>query len=120
MTQTQLADKTGVSPQSIHRIEAGSSWPDYSTLQALAGALDIRETDLINSHGADISKEKGIDGLLFIEKYLKKAKREPLNEDQLNIINLIRYLKPEQISFLRIQINSFLKRNSKKRSPNKK
>lgn len=46
LTQEELFDKSGISIRTIQRIEAGTN-PSGYTLKALAKALDVSETDLL-------------------------------------------------------------------------
>ena len=45
LTQEQLADKADVTPLSIAFIEQGRRWPRLSTLDKLAGYLDVSVAD---------------------------------------------------------------------------
>jgi len=42
LTQTQLADKTGIDQSDISRIENGNANPSLSTLKRLAAAMNMR------------------------------------------------------------------------------
>lgn len=46
LTQTELAEKSGVSLRTVQRIEAGNI-PKGFTLKALAGALEVDPEDLV-------------------------------------------------------------------------
>jgi transcriptional regulator with XRE-family HTH domain len=48
MTQETLAERAGVDKQAISLIERGLTWPQYPTLQRVAEALDVLETDLFS------------------------------------------------------------------------
>lgn len=48
MSQVKLAEIVGKSPKTINEIEIGKSWPDHATIQLIAKALGIDETDLFN------------------------------------------------------------------------
>ena len=45
----RLAEKSGVMPSTIYRIERRSSRPHIATLNALADALECTASDLVNS-----------------------------------------------------------------------
>jgi transcriptional regulator with XRE-family HTH domain len=51
MSQAKLAEAIGKSVQTINTIESGKTWPDHSTIQAIAKALEVDETDLFNDPG---------------------------------------------------------------------
>lgn len=51
LTQSQLAEKMGVSQKAISDIENGKAWPDYKTVQAISKALGSEETDLFTDPG---------------------------------------------------------------------
>lgn len=40
ITQTKLAEKTGLRPNTVWELASGSSWPDWSTLALLVWALE--------------------------------------------------------------------------------
>ncbi|MHC6198585.1 XRE family transcriptional regulator [Elizabethkingia miricola] len=63
LTQTELAEKSGVSLRTVQRIEAGNI-PKGFTLKALAGALEVTPEDLVD------------------------RKEETLNVDRAKLINL--------------------------------
>jgi transcriptional regulator with XRE-family HTH domain len=46
LTQSELAQKVGVSKQTIHRLEAGKTSPSLPTLRELAKALGVTPADL--------------------------------------------------------------------------
>lgn len=46
LTQVQLAEKIGVHPNTIARIERGVQKPNFSTVKKLATALGINEKDI--------------------------------------------------------------------------
>lgn len=47
LTQEQVAERSGVHPTEISRIEAGKRDPRASTLQRLAQAVEMRPGDLL-------------------------------------------------------------------------
>lgn len=78
-SQRKLALVSGVSNTTINRIENGSTPnPDLTTLKALAAALGVEETDLLNACGYLNNEELSDDGILtpkdlkHIEKDLEK------------------------------------------------
>lgn len=48
MSQAKLAEAIGKSVQTINTIESGKTWPDHATIQSIAKALGVDETDLFN------------------------------------------------------------------------
>jgi transcriptional regulator with XRE-family HTH domain len=46
MSQTDLADKAGTYQKVISQIESGKTWPEYNTIQGIAKALGVEESDL--------------------------------------------------------------------------
>jgi len=48
LSQAGLAELIGKSVQSVNKIETGNSWPDHNTIQLIAKALSVEETDLFN------------------------------------------------------------------------
>ena len=47
LTQEQLAEKAGISPAALVRIERNQSDPHVSTIRKLADALDVDPRDLL-------------------------------------------------------------------------
>ena len=71
LTQTELAEKSGVSLRTVQRIEAGNI-PKGFTLKALAGALEVDPEDLVvkkmkvlNVDRAKLINLSALLGLLF-------------------------------------------------------
>jgi transcriptional regulator with XRE-family HTH domain len=48
LTQEQVAERSGVHPTEVSRIEAGKRDPRISTLRRLARALEVPPGDLLN------------------------------------------------------------------------
>lgn len=46
LTQAQLAERAGISTQTVVLIEGGQRWPEYENLQRIAIALDLNERAL--------------------------------------------------------------------------
>ena len=46
-TQIDLAETAGITSKYVSVIELGNSWPQYETLSALAGALEISVGQLV-------------------------------------------------------------------------
>jgi DNA-binding Xre family transcriptional regulator len=52
LTQKDLADRLGITPTNIHRIEHGQQNLTIRTLAKLAEALDVTVGELVTGHGA--------------------------------------------------------------------
>jgi len=80
LSQLELAERTGLSVQSIHRIEQGDVTPRASNLRKLATALGVTVTYLMNEGETD--KQKDSDKERFIanahSKYGAKGAREAI------------------------------------------
>ena len=48
MSQAKLAEVIGKSVKTVNEIEVGKAWPDHATIQLIAKALSVDETDLFN------------------------------------------------------------------------
>lgn len=49
LTQGAVALKSGVDIKVISRVETGAVWPEHPTLESIAGALGIKEVDLLTT-----------------------------------------------------------------------
>ena len=47
LTQTELAEKSGVNPTTIVRVERNQAEPHFRTIRKLAKALDVDPTELL-------------------------------------------------------------------------
>lgn len=61
LTQTELADKIGVTDKAVSRWERGRGFPDISLLEPLAGVLDVSLLELM--HGERVPNQEGPDVL---------------------------------------------------------
>ena len=57
MTQTDLADKLGVTDKAVSRWERGIGFPDVNTLEPLACALGLSVFELMHSKKTEMKKE---------------------------------------------------------------
>lgn len=80
MTISDLAGEIGSSAEVVGRIERGVVWPEYATLERLAGALGIKPLDLF-SHLPATRESKG--RLKDMVELIELAKR--LNSADLKI-----------------------------------
>ena len=64
LTQTELADRMGVHPQTISKWERGISQPDISQLAALASALGVSIEELF---GGEKPAEEAFEGAFDAE-----------------------------------------------------
>lgn len=55
LSQEQLSDAAGVVRQSISFIEQGENWPNYSTLESLARALQVEPESFFSSDDPPVS-----------------------------------------------------------------
>lgn len=78
-TQAELAERVGIEPVSVARIETGLNFPKEENIESIAMALGIEVKDLFVSSQAD---KKGT--LIYIKKTL-----ETLNNRDLEIISNI-------------------------------
>lgn len=47
LTQTEVADKAGLHPNSYAKIERGESMPSLETLEKIAKALKVKSSDIL-------------------------------------------------------------------------
>lgn len=87
MTQEQLADRLGVSYQSVSRWENGLTYPDMELIPSLAGIFGISVDDLFGME--DSRKEKEAEGV-FKELVEASRKKEPPVEKIKELIRRIR------------------------------
>jgi len=50
LSQEKMAEKVGVEPKQISRIEGGKSYPSMDTLESIAVALNVEMKDLLDFH----------------------------------------------------------------------
>ena len=67
MTQPQLAERIGVDPKYISRLETGTSTPSLDTILNIASSLDVETSELFSFSHLD---EKEI----LIDRLVKKLK----------------------------------------------
>ena len=88
LTQEQLAEVLGVSPQAVSRWELGSTYPDITLLPIIANYFDITTDELFGINGEKLQKE--IDSILEHKKEL---------HNQGKIIEIIAYLREKSEQF---------------------
>ena len=77
MTQSELAEKLGVTSKSISRWENGNTMPDYSLLKDLCNELDINVNELLSGEkikGNDYMN-KSEENLIKLRKQIDKRKK---------------------------------------------
>ena len=85
MTQEQVAERAGLSLQSIGEIERGRGNPTLVNIERLSDALDTELTSLFDLKGLGLTKEQSLKELVAL---LEKA-----NVDQVRaILNIVRVL----------------------------
>ena len=72
-TQELLAEKVGVDPKQISRIEGGKSFPSMDTLESIANSLQVEMMDLLDFR--HLSEEKLDDEALRIFKMMSEQNK---------------------------------------------
>ena len=95
ISQERLAEKVGVSRQSVSKWETGEAYPEMSNIVALCTVFHCEITDLINSQISDAAsfkesskKEKNMKE----EKSLQKAEKPELDKKFVKISKIVRTL----------------------------
>lgn len=57
-TQNELAEKAGISRQSIHYIESQVRWPSLEMVSTIAKVLKVPESALFEDHSSQVSIQK--------------------------------------------------------------
>ncbi|MCH5193470.1 MAG: helix-turn-helix transcriptional regulator [Oscillospiraceae bacterium] len=96
LTQEQLADILGVSPQAVSRWEIGTTYPDITMLPTIANYFDVTLDDLI---GMDKIKEESSTEKIFDEYRVNFSKGRVDKNIELLREALKRYPKNEQLLF---------------------
>ena len=78
LTQAQLAEKIGVQPETISRIETGSRTPSLDLVVQLSDALSLELHDLFRLHDRDDPKDEVVERLLWLASRLTVAEVELL------------------------------------------
>src|SRR5260370_23256139 len=66
LTQARLAEQIGVEPETISRLETGSSMPSLAKIAATAGALGIDLWELFRCRASDSPADAAIDRLVWL------------------------------------------------------
>ena len=96
LTQEQLADVLGVSPQAVSRWESGITYPDITMLPTIANYFDITLDDLV---GMDKIKDESNIDKIFDEHRINFSKGRVDKNIELLGKALKRYPKNEQLLF---------------------
>lgn len=64
MTQEQLAERVGVSPETISRLERGAAVPSLARIEEIAGALGVELPDLFRFRERETPRDRALDALL--------------------------------------------------------
>jgi len=83
VTQKALAERAGLSPSQVSRIEGGKVDPLYSTLCALAQALHMPADILVDEAGEQIYRD------LVVEESMAKDERKDLASIQAYYLELV-------------------------------
>lgn len=79
LTQTELAEKMGVTDKSISRWEHGMTMPDISMLSSLASILDVSIQELLN--GRKMTKEELLELKGTIENLVEYESNQQIKKD---------------------------------------
>jgi transcriptional regulator with XRE-family HTH domain len=66
LTQARLAEQIGVEPETISRLETGSTMPSLAKIAAAAGALGIDLWELFRFRASDSPADAAIDRLVWL------------------------------------------------------
>ena len=66
LSQARLAEKVGVAPETISRLETGAAVPSVESLVSVAGELQIELHELFRFRPEDGPKERAIEKLLWV------------------------------------------------------
>lgn len=66
LTQARLAERIGVEPETISRLETGASMPSLAKLAAAAATLEIDLKDLFRLRASDSLVDAAIDRLVWL------------------------------------------------------
>lgn len=91
MSQERLAEKVGVSRQSVSKWETGEAYPEMTNIVALCTVFHCEITDLINSSISDAASFKGTKKE-NIEMNKSEGKKPEMNEKFKNISKWVRFL----------------------------
>jgi len=66
LSQARLAERVGVAPETISRLETGAAVPSVESLVSVAAELHIELHDLFRLRPEDGAKERAIEKLLWV------------------------------------------------------
>lgn len=78
LTQSQLADKLGITDKAISKWETGKSLPDASIMLELCSILKITVNDLLNGEVVDMENYKEKSEEMLLEMVKEKEEREKM------------------------------------------
>ena len=93
ISQERLAEKVGVSRQSVSKWETGEAYPEMSNIVALCTVFHCEITDLINSQISDaisFKESSKKESIMKEEKSLKKAEKPEINKKFVKISKVVR------------------------------
>lgn len=70
LTQAELADKVGVQPETVSRVETGSRTASLDLLENVARALEVELHDLFRLHDGDDPRQRALERLSFFASRL--------------------------------------------------
>jgi transcriptional regulator with XRE-family HTH domain len=65
LTQADLAERVGVQPETISRIENGHNDPSLDLLSRMSGHLGVRTEELLRGQGSGSSKDEALEKLVL-------------------------------------------------------
>ncbi|MBQ8510241.1 MAG: DNA (cytosine-5-)-methyltransferase [Clostridia bacterium] len=92
MTQSELADRLGLTRQAVSRYECGDSFPDISVLREIASTFGVSLELLVNSADPTDGEAEIINGLA--------AGRDVQPKDASDVVNLAPWLRPSVLQRL--------------------
>jgi transcriptional regulator with XRE-family HTH domain len=66
ISQARLAEKVGVAPETISRLETGSAVPSVETIVSIAGQLHVELHELFRIRPGDSPTERALEKLLWV------------------------------------------------------
>ena len=73
LSQEQLAERVGVNPATISRLERGSTTPSIETLAKIADALRVELHDLFEASTGSSARDAAIEALVVDLKHVERA-----------------------------------------------
>lgn len=93
LTQSQLAERIGVSNKTVSKWECGRSMPDYSVIEILCNELNINISELIKGNSSEELSKTDKESMLQLYREIEHLKINNLtnNAIHLNLLGIIIY-----------------------------